>query len=387
MVLATDDGGCMSIARPAPVLIVSASAGAGHVSAGNALADAFRSLDARRHVEHVDVLDLAPRWIRTAYGSGFEMMAAHTPRLWREVYRRADGDDCNRARWGPLAHRILFRRFRELLLSDAWGVCVCTHFLPGQLAAGRPGHPVFATVITDFGLHRYWVQPRVPHYFVATEAMARELRDRLPRSTVLRTGIPVRPAFAGSQRMQDARTVLGVAQDQRIVLAMGGGIGIGVEDAVMAALESDATTGVIAVCGRNEGAYARLRALGLSDTRLRVLGQRGDVNLLMAAADVIVTKPGGITCSEALALGRPLVLTRAIPGHEELNVQYLAGAGAAHYAPTREDLIRTLQRLRHDPGEILRMTVAARRIGAANAARDIAAALCSATQFRAEEAA
>src|SRR5690606_17307377 len=141
--------------RAGPVLIVSASAGTGHVSAGRAVETAFREAG-WSDILHVDILELAPRWVRAAYGGGFELLASRAPAVWREVYRRSDGPDADAARWAPVAHRTVLREFERLLGSRPWVCCVSTHFLPCQLAAGRSGPP-FTAVVTDFTLHRYWV--------------------------------------------------------------------------------------------------------------------------------------------------------------------------------------------------------------------------------------
>lgn len=357
--------------QPQRVLIASASAGTGHVSAAVALEAAFA--DAGCAVRHVDVLELAPRWVRTAYGGGFELLASRAPRLWREVYERSDGPDGDAARWGPIAHRLIFRSFRALLRSEPWDACVCTHFLPGQLAAGLTGHPPFSLVITDFALHRYWVQPRVHDYFVATAELAVGLRERLPAATVSASGIPVAQEYARMVDRRAARALAGLDPDRPVAVVAGGGLGIGVEAAVAGALAAGVDgLQVVAVCGRNAAAHARLEALHEPEERLRVLRYVAGMNMLLAAADVVVTKPGGLTCSEALALGRPLVLTHAIPGHEEANVRYLEAAGAALAAPTPAQVAAALCRLITDDALTRSVTKAARRIGRPRAAHTIA---------------
>jgi processive 1,2-diacylglycerol beta-glucosyltransferase len=365
----------MSRGGTGSVLIVSASAGAGHVSAGNALLEAFAGFGSVT-ASHVDVLELAPRWVRTAYSRSYELMASRAPRLWRGVYEWSDGPDCDTARWGPVVQRLLFRGFRQLLLDRPWTACICTHFLPGQLAAGRPGHPPFSMVVTDFEMHRYWVQPRVGQYFVASDEMAQGLRARLPGAVVHVTGIPIAPAAAPDRNA--ARRSLGIDLATPVALVMGGGLGIGIEDAALGALGA-AGVQVVAVCGRNERARQRLCQLGVPDSRLRVLGYVDGIERYMAAADVIVSKPGGVSCSEVLARGRPLVLTRAIPGHEEANVRFLTAAGAAISAPARDLVAPALRRLLGDTPDRRNALAAARRLGAPHAARAIAERVLYAT--------
>jgi processive 1,2-diacylglycerol beta-glucosyltransferase len=363
------------MSQPA-VLIVSAANGAGHIRAAEAVRGALAARDPDLHVEHVELLSIAPRWVRAFYGSLFEKMVEKAPRVWKEIYRLTDGADADDARWAPLAHRTLFREFRRLLKGRRWNVCVSTHFLPCQLAAGRHGLPPFGLVVTDFGLHRYWAQPAVGTYFVATETLAGELRRRVHGARIEATGIPIDPVFASAPSQAEARAVLGLAPARPVALVMGGGLGIGVEEGVMAALaETEPGVQLLAVCGRNDGARCRLAAAGVREERLRVYGHVRGMEQYVSAADVVVGKPGGLTVSETLALGKPLLLTRPIPGAEEENTRAVVAEGAALCAPTQDALRTQLRRLFHEPGLLAGLSEAARRIGRPHAADTIAAAI------------
>jgi processive 1,2-diacylglycerol beta-glucosyltransferase len=355
-----------------PVLIVSASAGAGHVRAAEAVGKACAAIKVA--AEHVDVLDLAPRWVRGLYGGGFRLLAEHAPGVWRGIYSMSDGPEGDTARWGPVAHRILFREFRRLLRSRPWEYCLSTHFLPTQLAA-RSGATRFGLVVTDFTLHRYWVQPHVREYFVGTSDLAERVRHRVGGALVEATGIPVDPVFA-AVCPQASRATLGLSETDRVVLVMGGGFGLGTDESAEAALSlPDADLRVLAVCGANVDSRARLTALAESDRRLTVRGHVDDVERYMAAADVIVTKPGGLSLSEALAVGRPMVLTRPLPGHEEANAQRIAGAGAALLAHSGNEVRAALERMFDDPGLRMRMAEPVRALARPDAAANVAAIL------------
>jgi processive 1,2-diacylglycerol beta-glucosyltransferase len=358
----------------ASVLIVSASAGTGHLRAGDALREAFE-LEGTK-AEHVDVLSLAPAWVRTLYGGTFELLASRAPRIWRELYDFSDGPSGDRARWGPVAARVLFREFRRLLRSQPWRCCVCTHFLPSQLAAGRAGLPPFVQVMTDFVLHRYWVQPRVRDHFVPGPEIARDLAGRILAVRVQAAGIPISPVFERPLQPSESRAEWNLDPTHPVALVMGGGLGLGVETAAVAALAADVPgLQVVAVTGRNAGAKMRLERLGISHDRLRVLGYVQGMERLLPAADVVVTKPGGLTTSEALAVGKPLILTRPIPGHEAANFEFLSNRGVALGAPREAALTAVLARFFREATLRQSLAEAARGMGAPGAARRIARAV------------
>ena len=360
------------------ILIVSASTGTGHMRAAEALRMAAARLDPALPVEHVDLLELAPRWVRGIYGTAYEAVAARAPRVWKQVYRITDGEAEDRARWAPLAHRLIFREFRRLVGCGRWRVCLSTHFLPCQLAAGRSGMPPFALAITDFTLHRYWVQPGVGRYFVATDTLAAELRRRIPNARVDATGIPIDAGFAAAPSREAARGELGIDPARRMALVMGGGLGIGVEEAAEAALAATPDDAlVVVVCGRNEGARERLAARGLPPGRLMVHGYVNGMERFVSAADVVATKPGGLTTSEALALGKPLLLTRPIPGAEEGNTRALVSEGAALAGRNAAEVRSAFGRVFTEPGLLDRLSGAARRIGRPESATAVVRAVCS----------
>ncbi|HEX2207315.1 MAG TPA: hypothetical protein VHG93_06505 [Longimicrobium sp.] len=357
------------------VLIVSAANGTGHIRAAEAMREALAARDPALQVEHVELLSIAPPWVRAFYGSLFEKMVTRVPRLWKEIYRFTDGSSHNRAHWGPVAHRTLFREFRRLLRSGPWRVCLCTHFLPAQLAAGRSGLPPFGLVITDFGLHRFWVQRGAVRNFVATERMAMDLRRRgIRRTRIEVTGIPIAPGFAHAPPREAARAELGLAPDRPVALVMGGGLGIGVDEGAAAALQAThPDVQIVAICARNEAARVRLTALGVPPERLHVYGTVCGMERFLAAADVVAGKPGGLTVSETLAVGRPLLLTRPIPGAEEVNTRAVVEEGAGLCASTEQEMRDAFHRVFAEPGLLERMSCEARRIGRPHAAPDIAA--------------
>src|SRR5262245_10417189 len=353
------------------VLVVSASTGNGHLRAGEALKAAARVYQPNWRVEHLDVLTLAPRWLRLAYGGGFELLAARAPRVWGGSYRWSDGPAGDRARWGAVAGRTVFRSFRRLLMPGGWDLCLCTHFLPAQLAAGRSGMPPFALVVTDYTLHRYWTQPRVHRYFVPTEEFAAEVRARIPNAVVGVTGIPVDPGFEQPLPQSEARRLVGLDPDRPVITLMGGGLGLGIEENLDQILECGVDEAqILVICGRNANVRERLEQRALPE-RVHVVGFVSGIERIFAASDIVVTKPGGLTSSEAIAMGRPLVLTRPLPGHERANAAIRERLGAAVFAQSPMELREKIFAVFREPDRLAALTRGARAAGKPAAARSL----------------
>lgn len=358
------------------LLIVSVSTGSGHVSAAEALRAAALSRDQWRVVEHVDLLELAPSWVGEACAQGYEMLASRAPWLWRQAYRLTDSAVADYPAWGALAQRILFREFMRLLRSRRWSVCLGTHFMPAQLAAGGAGSPPFVSVITDFTLHRFWVQPQVCRYFVGVEELASEVHVRAPYARIDATGIPISPRFAAAPTRAWSRAALGLQVDRPVVLVSGGGWGYAVEDTVRAVARANIEgLQILAVCGRNEAAVERLRTSAALRDRVRAFGFVHDLETYLAAADLTVTKAGGLTTSEALALSCPLILTRPIPGQEEGNTRVLCTAGAALFAANLDAVTRAVETVLREPGRLAALAANAGAIGRPHAAAHIVDAI------------
>ena len=355
--------------RPDRMLVASVSVGAGHVRAAEALIEALRCADPARSLDYVDVLELAPGWARRVYRELFLRVAARSRALAYQMYLATDGDAPDNVRWGHAAERLVFSRFRRFLRAGGWPHCLATHFLPCQLADG-PGRPALHLVVTDWALHRYWTQPYVENYFVASPEIAATLHRRLPRARVHVTGIPVAAGFGVPHDSLALRANLQFDAGSRVVLIMGGGWGLGVEDMVREALRAAVPDLVLCVvCGANPRAFEVLSRH--PSERLRTLGFVNDVASLIAAADLVISKPGGVTTSETLAMGKPLLLTPGLPGHEDRNARVLAAIGAAQCV-TLERLASTIEHFFDDSSLRERWIAAARAAGQPNAATRIA---------------
>jgi processive 1,2-diacylglycerol beta-glucosyltransferase len=276
--------------------------------------------------------------------------------------------------------RLNTLKLRKAIAAFAPDAVVCTHFLPAELlmrerSRGRFASPVFVQ-ITDFDLHGMWIVPDMAGYFVASDEVAFRAEARgIARERVHVTGIPVMPAFASPPSRVEAAAELGLDPRRTTFLLMGGGAGLGGLDEVAARLVAiDADFQLVALAGRNAKMLAKLEALSRAHPkRLVAHGFTDRVERLMAAADLVITKPGGLTTSECLALGRPMIVHAPIPGQEERNCDYLLEQGVALKAIDASALEYRIREWIAKPERTAAMSARARALGRPNAARDVLA--------------
>lgn len=366
------------------LLLLGVSAGAGHQRAAAALA-AWAS--GRAEIQHWDVLDFVSATFRKVYADAYIRLVNNHPEWWRLVYNASGNADANST--GQRLRRLVERGNTRALIKAIQGFrpdrIVCTHFLPAEIlsheiAGGRTSVPVYVQV-TDFDLHPMWVTPGMAGYFAANQEVATRLIACGPVVAAARvTGIPVMPDFdpARGPSREAARRELAAGMQGPVVLLMGGGSGIGGLTAQAEALlaldqaPSVIAPSVIALAGRSAAALAGLQQLATRfPGRLLPMGFTDRVPDLMRAADLVVTKPGGLSTSECLALGLPMILTAPIPGQEERNADYLLEEGAALKAIDVLALRLRAGALLGDRSRLASMAARARAIGRPYAARDV----------------
>jgi processive 1,2-diacylglycerol beta-glucosyltransferase len=230
-------------------------------------------------------------------------------------------------------------------------------------------------VFTDFAAHPQWIHADLERYFVPTEAVRAGVVARgIAPDRVVVSGLPVDPAFAMPPDRATLRAALALPADLPVVLVTGGMRGLlrGVGEACEALAALDRPFVAITVCGDHRRLEARLRRRHRRDRRFRILGRVHDMARVMGAADLVVSKAGAMTCAEALALGRPLLLHRSLPGQERANETCLFAAGAALRARNGRELRRHLDALLGEPELRAALAAPARRLGRPDAGRAVA---------------
>jgi processive 1,2-diacylglycerol beta-glucosyltransferase len=367
--------------------VLSVSAGAGHVRAAQAIETAARAAQPPLDVAHIDLLTLVPKDFRKLYGEQYIKLVEKLPQLWSYLYAKTDRPtrDSLIGKLKRAAEKLNTRKLDAEIERFAPDVILCTHFLPAELlsrkkAKNRPLPPLWVQV-TDFDVHALWVHSHVDRYCVANEEVAFRLADRgVPREKISVTGIPVMPQFSAPLDRATCARELGLAPEKFTVLMMAGGAGVGSLDTLAArVLELPEPPQLVALAGRNAELLQRLQALARQNPgKLYPLGFTTTVERVMTAADLVVTKPGGLSVSECLARRRPMLLVSPIPGQEERNADYLLEAGAAIKAVDGATLLFKLGRLMSEPARLEAMSAAAARTARPRAAADVIALISSA---------
>jgi processive 1,2-diacylglycerol beta-glucosyltransferase len=368
----------------ARVLILHASVGAGHKRAGEALAAAF----ARRSPGQVrveDVLDYTNPLFREAYAHSYLRLTDKLPALWGYVYEQTDRDFFRLAtELRTLVDSIWAWGLRKLLRSYEPHVIVCTHFLPVEVLSLRKGRsrltlPLYC-VVTDYAAHAFWAYRDVDRYFVATDDVRQQLVHRgVPTGAIQVPGIPVDPKVTAPKTREETRQLRGIALDRPLITLFGGGLEPGrVRVIVEGLLGQTQPATLIVVAGRNRSLLAEISDLeSTSALELHKLGFVDYVDDLVVASDLVITKAGGLTVSEVLARGRPMIIIDPIPGQEESNADYLAGVGAAISIRLPQHVPFAVSQLVSDQQRLADMSASATRAARPRAALDIAESILS----------
>ena len=365
------------------ILLLSASAGAGHVRAAEAIEKAFKELDdgARREVQHIDVLNYTNKLFRHLYSKAYIDLVNKMPEVPGWVYDKLDKPWKNERRRLAL-DKLNTRPFVKLLREYQPDLIVCTHFLPAEIVSWLKAKERLASrqviIVTDFDVHAMWLVHHYEQYFVAIdEARAYLEALGIPPAKITVSGIPIDPVFAIKKDKQKMRAKHGLEPDRTTILLSAGGFGVGSVDALInALLPMQHRVQIVSICGRNEELKKRLtrlaaRAKPEASVLLKPFGYTKEMDELMTASDLVLGKPGGLTTSEALAKGLVFAIVNPIPGQEERNSDHLLEGGVAIRCNNLPTISYKLDRLLSDPARFKSMQTNAQKLGHPNAATEI----------------
>lgn len=359
------------------VLILSTSAGTGHVRAAEALEKEFARDPRVGQVIHEDALKFTNKLFRDFYSTLYMKLVRSAPEVLGWVYKASDEPwkgDAARLQLDRLNAQKMIKFIREF---DPH-ITVCTHFMPAGIISHLIDKGQLEThhsiVVTDLDCHAMWLSRLFHRYFVAIDETKAHLEALgLPAERITVSGIPIDPVFAEPIDRAAVRRSYGLDPDKTTLLLSAGALGVGPTELIVGRLKHlRHEVQTLVTCGHSAEAQARVTAAaGAGDPRFKVLGYSDRMHELMRASDLFIGKPGGLTTSEALACGLPMAVFSPIPGQEERNADHLLEEGAGLRCNELTTLPFKIDRLLDDPARHDAMRRAATAMGRPHAARTV----------------
>src|ERR1700741_226316 len=363
------------------VLIMSTSAGTGHVRAGEALTKAFRGDPRVGEVVHSDALHFTNKLFRDFYSKLYARLVQTAPDFLGWWYKQSDEP------WKTDGMRLMLDRLNTGLLVKFIRkfdphITVCTHFMPAgiisDLIAKDRLDAHLSIVVTDLDFHAMWLSRMFHRYFVAIDETKAHLEMLgLPTDRITVSGIPIDLEFASPIDRVATRQNYRLHPTRPTLLLSAGALGVGPAEFVVQRLKNlRSRTQTIVVCGRSrEASESVMQQVGHDHENFKVFGYTGRMPELMKISDLFIGKPGGLTTAEALTCGLPMVIVSPIPGQEERNSDHLLEDGVAVKCNEMTTIPYKIDNLLADPDRLGNMRRKALALGRPHAARTIAETL------------
>ena len=362
------------------VMILYANAGNGHRRAAEALAAVCESDERFAEVKLVDALDYTNKVFQELYSNLYIEAVKKIPTLWSLAFDDSDEP------WTKEKGRILLHRLHGMPLAKEIkkfkpDLCLCTHFMPADIISTMLKEDEIQTdlgvVVTDYYVHASWLESYVNRVYVAKEESREQLvRLQFPPKRVKTLGIPIDPVF---ENLPDRNTLCEkheVDPALPMILLSAGAFGVMSGDDMAQMLGGITEPCHLAVvCGNNKKLKTQIEKYiednGAENITYHILGFTKEMHEWMGMASLFIGKPGGLSTSECLAVGLPMLIWNPIPGQEVFNSVYLLENGAAFYPDSIATLPFRIDNLLKNPEKLKKMQDAAKLLGRPSAARDI----------------
>ena len=356
------------------VLVVSLRAGAGHVKAAEALAQAIKKNKKDIIVENIDFLDYSNILSKKFYSQLYIDVVKYTPDFYAWLYKNVKPASTS---FRLIFDRINAQEFKKKVFDFSPDLIICTHFVAANLLTywrEKNGlkYKVWL-VVTDFEAHKLWLDKRVDAYFVAIDLVKKQLvKWGINEKIIHVTGIPINEKFTKNYNKTEIKKKLGL-ENIFTIAVFSGGFGMGpVEKIIKSILKMTDKFQLIITVGKNKELFGRVKkAAKSSDKKVFIYGFINNMEEMMVAADIIVSKPGGLTVSESMAMGSPLLVSNPIPGQEEANSRYLLEHKAGMRADTPKEITRALGAILKNKEILLKLSSNMKKIAKPEAADKI----------------
>lgn len=354
------------------VLILSITAGQGHHQCAKAITEYLEGKGIT--CTTLDAFEYINPLLSESVAKGYLMSTQYSRAAYSKFYRLAELKEKPSAKLSltRITHNLLSKKLVTYIKKEDPDVIICTHIFAAQMMTEMK--KVRATtigIITDFTIHPYWEDTVLDYYVTATEQLNNlVVKKGISLKKILPFGIPIQPKFAKHIEKREARKALGI-EDKMTILVISGSMGYGNMLKIVNQLDRlDSDFQIISVCGNNKRLKKNIDKL-VTRKKIYNCGFVDNVDMMMSAADCIATKPGGLTTSEALAKGLPIISLRSIPGQEERNLEFLLNNGASMRVSPTFPIDECIFQIIINRERLKQITQAAKLLGKPNATADL----------------
>lgn len=365
------------------ILIFYASYGGGHLSAANSIKNYLSSNYENIDVELIDCMKYINKPIEKITTTAYNEMAKKAPWAWGKIYSDSQK--------GPLAHittrsnQVFAIKLLRLLREKKPDLIISTHPFGSQMCSylKRKGKITskIATILTDFAPHDQWLvgSDYTDYFFVAHNKMKEYLISKnIPENKIFATGIPISNKFLETFNTSKILNSLGLKENLKTILFFAGGkFGLGKSRTleIFNTLVNDFNNiQVIAISGKNKKMYEDFNQIIKSANKtdfIRVFEFVNNVPELMAISDIVITKPGGLTTTESLVSGLPMIIINPIPGQEEENAQFLEHSNIGIWLKKQMNITETISNFISNDAKLKQMKENTKKISNRNSTKDI----------------
>lgn len=365
------------------ILIFYGSYGGGHLSAAKSIRDYIEKNYSDSQVELVDCVEYVNKLFNKLTTKAYKDFSKNARWIWKHLYY--DSESGSLSRICNTINRLMAIKLNRLIQEFQPDLIISTHPFSSQMCAilkekGKLNCKV-ATILTDYAPHNQWLVKSefIDYYFVAQQGMVDDLVSRgVNKDKIHVTGIPLSSRFLQSYNKQKILEDYGLTSDKNTILFFAGGeFGFGKDktfNRLKAIIDNLPNLQVVAVAGRNEKMKERFDELvktTRTESNVKILSFTNQVPELMSVSDLVITKPGGLTTTESLASGLPLIIIDPLPGQEEENAEFIENSGAGIWVKDSDNIETILLDIFNNPDKIESMKSKARLIAKKNSTQNI----------------
>ena len=365
------------------ILIFYGSYGGGHLSAAKSIRDYIEKNYSDSQVELVDCVEYVNKLFNKLTTKAYKDFSKNARWIWKHLYY--DSESGSLSRICNTINRLMAIKLNRLIQEFQPDLIISTHPFSSQMCAilkekGKLNCKV-ATILTDYAPHNQWLGKSefIDYYFVAQQGMVDDLVSRgVNRDKIHVTGIPLSSRFLQSYNKQKILEDYGLTSDKNTILFFAGGeFGFGKDktfNRLKAIIDNLPNLQVVAVAGRNEKMKERFDELvktTRTESNVKILSFTNQVPELMSVSDLVITKPGGLTTTESLASGLPLIIIDPLPGQEEENAEFIENSGAGIWVKDSDNIETILLNIFNNPDKLENMKSKARLIAKKNSTQNI----------------